>query len=194
MLGGPPVRLHRPHLRHAARRQRDPGPLHRGGAARLYAAGRFHTDPDYCETYGHDLLTGAERTGERYRAEAPGGRAFLHTVPYRPPSETTSQEHPTVLTTGRTVYHFHTRTKTGRAAQLNAAAPEVWAEINPEDAAALGVAEGDLLRLDSPRGAVQARSGTGRPAGTSAAPERPGERTRSGPRETSAPSRRFGEG
>ncbi|WP_199589478.1 hypothetical protein [Blastococcus sp. TF02A-26] len=28
--------------------------------------------------------------------------------------------------TGRTLYHFRTRTKTGRAPQLNAAAPEIW--------------------------------------------------------------------
>nr|BFE80317.1 hypothetical protein GCM10020093_029180 [Planobispora longispora] len=48
-----------------------PGARH--GTERLYAGGRFNTDPDYCETYGQDLLTGAEHTEERYRAKEPRG-------------------------------------------------------------------------------------------------------------------------
>jgi ferredoxin-nitrate reductase len=59
------------------------------------------------------------------------------------------------LMTGRTVYHFHTRTKTGRAPELNAAAPEPWVELAPSDAADLGVADGDLVRVESRRGAVE---------------------------------------
>jgi anaerobic selenocysteine-containing dehydrogenase len=61
------------------------------------------------------------------------------------------------LTTGRTVYHFHTRTKTGRAPELNAAAPDVWVELSSADATALDVAEGDLVRVQSPRGALEGR-------------------------------------
>ncbi|WP_084780250.1 molybdopterin oxidoreductase family protein [Planobispora rosea] len=128
------------------------------GTERLYAGGRFNTDPDYCETYGHDLLTGAGRTEEQYRAGEPRGRAFLHAAPYQPPPETAGGDHPMLLTTGRTVYHFHTRTKTGRAAQLNAAAPDPWVELSPGDASALGVAEGDVVRVESPRGALEARA------------------------------------
>ncbi len=33
--------------------------------------------------------------------------------------------------TGRTIYHFHTRTKTARAPELQAAAPHVWVELSP---------------------------------------------------------------
>ncbi|WP_433238752.1 molybdopterin oxidoreductase family protein [Streptosporangium sp. CA-135522] len=128
------------------------------GTERLYAGGRFNTDPDYCETYGHDLATGAEHDEEHYRAKEPRGRAFLHAAAYQPSPEVTSEEYPMLLTTGRTVYHFHTRTKTGRVVQLNDAAPEPWVEICPGDAASLGVAEGDLLCLESPRGALEARA------------------------------------
>ena len=53
-----------------------------------------------------------------------------------PPHEDTSAGHPLQLITGRTVYHFHTRTKTARAPELNAAAPDVWAEISPAEASA----------------------------------------------------------
>ena len=41
-------------------------------------------------------------------------------------------DYPLLLTTGRTVYHFHTRTKTGRAPELDAAAPDAWVELHAE--------------------------------------------------------------
>jgi len=58
------------------------------------------------------------------------------------------------LMTGRTVYHFHTRTKTGRAPELNAAAPEPWVELASSDAADLGITDGDLVHVESRRGEV----------------------------------------
>ncbi|SIM85534.1 molybdopterin oxidoreductase family protein [Micromonospora cremea] len=131
---------------------------HPDGAERLYTDGRFNTDPDYCETYGQDLATGAEFTEPEYRAKEPKGRAFLHAVDYQPSPEVPDEEHPMLLTTGRTVYQFHTRTKTGRAPQLNQAAPEVWVELNPADADRLGIVEGDLVGVSSARGAIQARA------------------------------------
>jgi anaerobic selenocysteine-containing dehydrogenase len=55
------------------------------GRARLYENGIFPTDPDYRESYGHDLLTGATVGAEPFRALAPGGRAILKTAQYHPP-------------------------------------------------------------------------------------------------------------
>ena len=54
------------------------------------------------------------------------------------------------------MYQFHTRTKTGRAPQLDAAAPHVWVELCEGDAAELGVGEGDRVRIRSPRGSIEA--------------------------------------
>src|SRR5215204_748604 len=85
------------------------------GTERLYADGRFWSDPEVCEDYGHDLLTGAVNTEADYRAANPAGRAILKSAHYQLPHEEPSEEFPLLLTTGRTVYHFHTRTKTGRA-------------------------------------------------------------------------------
>jgi anaerobic selenocysteine-containing dehydrogenase len=127
-----------------------------GGTERLYGDGRFPTAPETTETYGQDLETGAELTAGEYRAKQPGGRAFLHALDYTPSPEVPDDEHPMVMTTGRTVYQFHTRTKTGRARELAAAAPDAWVELSPEDAGRLGVAEGDLVRVESARGALQA--------------------------------------
>jgi anaerobic selenocysteine-containing dehydrogenase len=126
------------------------------GTERLYADHRFATQPDYCEDYGHDLLTGAENEVDEYRAHDPAGRAVLKAAEYRPPHEPVDDDYPLQLTTGRTVYHWHTRTKTRRARQLDAAAPRVWVEVCPTDAHSLGIAEGDLVRVDSRRGSIQA--------------------------------------
>lgn len=73
-----------------------------------------------------------------------------------PPPESPGAEFPFALIAGRTVYHFHTRTKTGRAPELEHAAPEVWVEVNAVDAARTGVHDGDLVEIASPRGAITA--------------------------------------
>jgi anaerobic selenocysteine-containing dehydrogenase len=59
-----------------------------------------------------------------------------------------------VLITGRTVYQFHTRTKTGRTPQLQNAAPDVWVEISQPDARRAGINEGDPVEVSTPRGSV----------------------------------------
>ncbi len=127
-----------------------------GGTERLYTDHVFATDPDFCESYGHDLETGAANEADEYRAHNPAGKAILKAAHYAPPHEPISDDYPLQLTTGRTVYHWHTRTKTHRAEQLDAAAPEVWVEISPADAEELGVSEGDVVRVESARGALVA--------------------------------------
>lgn len=137
---------------------------HPDGCDRLYADGVFPTHPDVCESYGRDLLTGGFVSPEQYEAMRPDGRALLKAAEYVAPPEEPDEEFPFVCTTGRTVYHFHTRTKTGRSRQLRRAAPEPWVELSAHDAAMLEVSEGDLVRVESPRGRVEApvRVGRGR--------------------------------
>jgi anaerobic selenocysteine-containing dehydrogenase len=127
------------------------------GTERLYADGQFWADAGYCEAYGRDMLTGAPVSETEYRALNPHGKAVLKAAEYLPPHEMPSQEYPFQLITGRTLYHFHTRTKTGRAPQLQAAAPDVWVEMAASDAADRGLVEGDLMEIGTPRGRVEAR-------------------------------------
>jgi anaerobic selenocysteine-containing dehydrogenase len=131
---------------------------HPDGTERIYADGNFNTETDYCETYGRDLLTGAESTEMEHRALTPAGRAFLLAAEYLPTHEEPSGEYPFSYTTGRTIYHFHTRTKTARAPQLQNAAPDAWVEMHPSDAEEAGVEEGDLVRVEAPRGSLEARA------------------------------------
>ncbi|MFE0251344.1 molybdopterin oxidoreductase family protein [Streptomyces sp. NPDC059010] len=128
-----------------------------GGTERLYTDGPAWAAPDVCETYGKDLVTGEPVSETEYRALNPDGRAVLKSAEYVPPREPTDHEYPLQLNTGRTLYHFHTRTKTGRTPQLNAAAPEMWVELSAREARRHGVAEGDLVEVASPRGSVRGR-------------------------------------
>ncbi|ROS44586.1 molybdopterin oxidoreductase family protein [Amycolatopsis thermoflava] len=130
---------------------------HPDGTERLYADGKFFAQPGYCEDYGRDLVTGAPADQNEYRAFNPDGKAMLKAAEYVPPHEMPSAEHPFALITGRTIYQFHTRTKTGRVPQLRDAAPEVWLEMSEQDAKAHDLSEGDLAEITTPRGAVRAR-------------------------------------
>ncbi|MFP3712143.1 molybdopterin oxidoreductase family protein [Puerhibacterium sp. TATVAM-FAB25] len=130
---------------------------HPDGTERLYADGQFFAQPDYCESYGRDLVTGAPLEPTEYKAMNPDGRAVIKFAEYLVPHEIPSGQYPLQLITGRTIYQFHTRTKTGRAPQLNAAAPDVWVEVSAHDAAALDLAEGDLTEVTTPRGAIRAK-------------------------------------
>ncbi|MFN2597616.1 MAG: molybdopterin oxidoreductase family protein [Pyrinomonadaceae bacterium] len=129
---------------------------HPRGTERLYTDHVFLTAAERCETYGHDIETGAARTPVEYEAHDPAGRAILKAARYSPPLEEPDDDYPFMLTTGRVVYHWHTRTKTARSSELDAAAPEVFAEISKRDAARLGVKEGDELEISSRRGTVRA--------------------------------------
>ena len=92
---------------------------------------------------------------------APGGRAFLKGADYKPAHEMPSEEFPLLYTTGRTVYQFHTRTKTGRSRSLRDAAPEPWVELSAEDADRFRISEGDVVRVESPRGAIEVKARVG---------------------------------
>jgi anaerobic selenocysteine-containing dehydrogenase len=125
------------------------------GTERLYTDHVFPTASDYCEDFGHDLVTGGTVTPEKHKALRPEGRAFLKAVPYLPAHEEPDEQYPFLYSTGRSVYHFHTRTKTARSRPLHDAAPNPWVEISSTDAERLGVADGDVVRVESPRGCIE---------------------------------------
>ena len=128
------------------------------GTERLYTDHVFDTDPDECEDYGHDLSTGAAFERKDFVALGAAGRAVLKAAHYKPAHEPPDDDYPLLFTTGRTAYHWHTRTKTAHAPQLQNAAPEAWVELSPADADRLGVAEGDVVRVESRRGRLEAKA------------------------------------
>jgi formate dehydrogenase major subunit len=82
------------------------------------------------------------------------GRALFVPVEFLSPSELPSPEYPFFLNTGRQMYHWHTGTMTRRAEGLDSREPVPVMEICAADAGALGVAEGETVRVTSRRGTV----------------------------------------
>jgi len=134
------------------------------GTERLYADHRFPSRWQIAESYEKDLRTGHEHTQREYREKVdPGdGRAFLLAGEYEPAVEEVDDAYPLLAISGRQVYHWHTRTKTGRAPVLADAAPRVFVAINEEDAARLRIADGDAVRVVSRRGALTGPAKVGR--------------------------------
>ena len=75
-------------------------------------------------------------------------------VQWEPFPEQPSKEYPFVLNTGRTVEHWHTRTKTGAVGILNSMSPRAWLEMNPRDAKRLGLKPHDRVSVVSARSRV----------------------------------------
>ncbi len=79
-------------------------------------------------------------------------------VDWTPPAEIPDEDYPFVLSTGRRLYHYHTRTQTGRSVGLNDLLGEETADISPIDAERLGVRHGDTVRVRSRRGQVHVKA------------------------------------
>jgi formate dehydrogenase major subunit len=77
---------------------------------------------------------------------------------WTPPAEVPDKHYPFVLSTGRRLYHYHTRTQTGRAAGLNELLGEETADISPSDAMVLGIESGEMIRVSSRRGEVMVKA------------------------------------
>ncbi len=101
------------------------------GTERLYTDGRFHT------------------ANQRAQLKAP---------PYANRSEPVSPLRPLILTTGRLRDQWHTMTKTGRVAKLNAHADQPFCEIHPHDAESRGIRQDDIIVVSGERGEVQLRA------------------------------------
>ena len=77
---------------------------------------------------------------------------------FKPPMELPDDDYPLILTTGRSLFQFHTGTMSRKVRGLNVLRGEELVEINPQDALALGIADGDMVKVVSRRGEVVARA------------------------------------
>jgi formate dehydrogenase major subunit len=88
----------------------------------------------------------------------PDGRARIVPMHYTPPAEEISVGFPLVLTTGRVAVHYNAGSMTRRSPSLMERAPELFVEINPSDAAQLGIAEGEAVAITTARGDTRAKA------------------------------------
>jgi predicted molibdopterin-dependent oxidoreductase YjgC len=86
----------------------------------------------------------------------PSGKGRFVPLRFIPSAELPDREYPLLLTTGRSLFHFHTGTMTRKVPGLNALHGKELLEINPEDAGRLGIADGEDAWVSSRRGKVRA--------------------------------------
>jgi len=80
------------------------------------------------------------------------GKARLLPIEWEPFPEQPTEDYPFILNTGRTVEHWHTRTKTAQVAILQHLSPNAWLEMNPRDAEALRLLPHAHIDVVSKRG------------------------------------------
>ena len=86
------------------------------------------------------------------------GKGRFVPLEYKPPAELPDDEYPLVLTTGRSLFHFHTGTMSRKVDGLNVFRSEEQVEINPGDALKLGIVDGETVKVISRRGEVVAKA------------------------------------
>ncbi len=82
------------------------------------------------------------------------GKGLFKPIPYTESMEVPDEEYPLILTTGRHLYHYHTRTMTGKVEGLNKIAPESYIEISPKLANKLNIQDGERVAVASRRGEI----------------------------------------
>lgn len=85
----------------------------------------------------------------------PRGRGLMSGIDYEEPAELTNEEYPILLTTGRMLYQYNVSTR--YSDNLDRLRPHELAEINSREAEALGLEEGDEIRVTSRRGSIITR-------------------------------------
>ncbi len=88
----------------------------------------------------------------------PDGLGHLQVVDFKPPAEIPDEEYPYYLTTGRSIFHYHTGTMTRRTPKLDDEIPSAYCQINPNDAVAERITAGSRIVLRTRRGSIEAEA------------------------------------
>jgi predicted molibdopterin-dependent oxidoreductase YjgC len=86
------------------------------------------------------------------------GKGAFNAIEFKEPRENPDDEYPLILTTGRSLFHYHTGTMTRRSSALDLHKPEAELEINPALAARMGIQNGELVKLSTRRGSLEIKA------------------------------------
>ncbi|MGY5873241.1 MAG: formate dehydrogenase subunit alpha [Candidatus Thorarchaeota archaeon] len=88
----------------------------------------------------------------------PDGLGHLQVVNYIPPAELPDKDYPYILSTGRTIFHYHTGTMSRRTPKLDAEVHGAYFQVNPKDASLQDIKNGSMVTLTTRRGSVQVKA------------------------------------
>ena len=114
----------------------------------LGPAGKLYPNPDPEHSDGTVVLF-----DETFATD--DGKAHLVPAEWLPAKELPSEEYPFVLNTGRLLEHWHTGSMTRRSFALDAIQPTAMVFVAEADAARMGIADGDFVRVSSRRGSIE---------------------------------------
>ena len=77
---------------------------------------------------------------------------------YKPSKELPDGDYPLILTTDRSLFHFHTATMSRKVQGLDQLNGQELLDVNPKDAAKLGIDNGDMVEVTSRRGKVKVKT------------------------------------
>ncbi len=86
------------------------------------------------------------------------GEGVYSLAPYKPAQELPSNDYPLMLSTGRILYHYNACAMTDKTPGINEIANESFIEVNTDDAARLGIADGQRVRVSSRRASIETRA------------------------------------
>ena len=110
----------------------------------LGLTGKLYPNPDPARSDGTVVMF-----TEKFNTN--DGLAHLVPAEWLPAKELPDEQYPYVLNTGRMLEHWHTGSMTRRSYALDAIAPSALVYIHPDDAAELGLEDGDMARVSSRR-------------------------------------------
>ncbi|HDP36475.1 MAG TPA: formate dehydrogenase subunit alpha [Candidatus Atribacteria bacterium] len=85
------------------------------------------------------------------------GKGKFFGIEFKEAAELPDADYPFILTTGRTIFHYHTGTMTRRTEALNRELPTGYVEINFNDAEKLNIFEGEIVSVKSRRGKIEVK-------------------------------------
>jgi formate dehydrogenase major subunit len=88
----------------------------------------------------------------------PDGLGHFQPVEYKPPAEVPDNEYPFFLTTGRSIFHYHTGAMSRRTPKLASEVPRGYVEVNPEDALKAEIKGEDIVIVETRRGSIEAEA------------------------------------
>ena len=104
---------------------------------------------------GSDPYVAAGKEIQFYHSSTHDDRAQIWFHPWIAPAEVPDADFPLMLCTGRVLEHWHSGSMTRRIPELSRAMPGAYAELHPDDASAHGLKNGDRIRMESRRGALE---------------------------------------
>jgi formate dehydrogenase alpha subunit len=88
----------------------------------------------------------------------PDGLGHFQAVEFKPPAELPDDEYPYVMTTGRSIFHYHTGSMTRRTPKLVDEVSRGFVEVNPDDASKAGIHNKDMVNVETRRGSIEAEA------------------------------------